>query len=274
MFPFMDDVSGTIRGYRVFTACRTINGKIFRLEDHLARLYRSAEAIYMQPPLPREELRDLLNGLVRKNLNEATSEELHIEVIFSGGLLNNTMIQSNRGAHLYVAVQPLVVPPRHMYEKGVALATFPHQRMLPDVKLLNYVGAVLAFQTVVPKLHAYDVLFVDPGDRRTVLEGSTFTVFFVDGGGRILTPPLDGRILDSITRRALFDVLEPSDTFRIEETPISLDRIAEFSEAFMASTTRNVLPVTRIDHTVLGSGKPGPVTRGVMKLFQEYFESF
>ena len=83
----------------------------------------------------------------------------------------------------------------------MALATFPHQRMLPDVKLLNYVGAVVAFQTVVPEHDAYDVLFVDPHDRRTILEGSTFTIYFVTSDGTIITPPLDGRILDSITRR-------------------------------------------------------------------------
>ena len=114
VFPFQDDVSGTIRGYRVFTACRTINGKIFRLEDHLQRLYRSAEAIYMQPPMPRDDLRRTLNQIVRKNLEEAPGEQLHIEVIFSGGLLDNTMRQSNKGAHLYVSVQALVTPARKL----------------------------------------------------------------------------------------------------------------------------------------------------------------
>ena len=274
MFPFLDDISGTIRGYRVFTACRTTNGKVFRLEDHLQRLYRSAEAIHMQPPMPPDDLRKLLNGIVHKNLEEYPATELHIEVIFSGGLLDNTMRKSNKGAHLYVAVQALVKPGRDEYENGVALATFPHQRMLPDVKLLNYVGAVVAFQTVVPDRDAYDVLFVDPHDRRTILEGSTFTIFFVDTDGGVLTPPMDGRILDSITRRAIIEQLQPDTGFKVRETPITLDRVAEMSEAFLASTTRNVLAVTRIDDTILGDGRPGPVTGGVAKLFQSYFESY
>lgn len=228
----------------------------------------------MQPPIPRDDLRKLLNEIVARNLDESPHGALHIEVIFSGGLLDNTMRQSNKGAHLYVAVQLLVTPSREVYENGVALATFPHQRMLPDVKLLNYVGAVVAFQTVVPQHDAYDVLFVDPHDRRTILEGSTFTIFFVDSDGGVITPPLDGRILDSITRRAIIEVLEPSSEFRIRETTITLDQVGELPEAFLASTTRNVLPVTRIDNTVVGDGRPGPITQGVSNAFQSYFESY
>ncbi len=228
----------------------------------------------MQPPMPRDDLRRILNGIVRKNLEDAPGEQLHIEVIFSGGLSDNTMRQSNKGAHLYVAVQALVTPAQDAYENGVALATFPHQRMLPDVKLLNYVGAVVAFQTVVPEHDAYDVLFVDPHDRRTILEGSTFTIYLVPSDGTIITPPLDGRILDSITRRAIFEVLDSGSDFRILEAAVTVEQLPEMTEAFLASTTRNVLPVTRINKTVLGDGKPGPVTLGVAKQFQSYFERY
>lgn len=272
--PFLDDVSGTIRGYRVFTACRTVRGKIFRLEDHLTRLYYSASSIYMVPPLPREKLREVLDEVVQKNLHANPQGDLLIDVLFSGGLDGSTMKQSGKGAHLYVAVQPLEPPPSECYEKGVTLATLPHLRLCPDVKLLNYIGAVLAHQTVVPQHHAWDVLFVDPQDPRTVLEGSTFTVFFVDSQGVILTPPLNGRILDSITRRVIIDVCSERPDLNIREVPVSIDQVTSFPEAFLASTTRNVVPVTRVDDTVIGTGRPGPVTRKVMGALQEYINSY
>ncbi len=274
VLPFADDISGTIRGYRVFTACRTTNGRVFRLEDHIERLYSSAANIHMKPPMSRVQLRVLVEELVRRNFEELGEDDILVEIIFSGGLVGSTMKASDTGAHLYIAAQPLERPAPEHYRDGVALALFPHQRMLPDVKLLNYVGAVVAHQTVVPQHNAYDVLFVDPADGRTILEGSTFTIFFVDSDGKIVTPPLDGKILNSITRRALLEILEPREDLNVLEQRVFSDELAFFPEAFLASTTRSVLPVVRIDSTVIGDGSAGPVTRAAMKVFDEYLESY
>lgn len=273
--PFTDDVGGTIRGYRIFTACKTVKGTIFRLDDHLDRLFYSASALFMQPPMPRASLKELLNDLIARNL-QATgyTMEFLVDIVFSGGLYGNTMMQSGTGAHLYVAVRELETPPLELYETGVALATYPHQRMCADVKLLNYIGAILAHQTVVPLRQAYDVLFLSPDDHRTILEGSTFTVFFVRGDKTILTPPLDGKILDSVTRRVVMKILSQQDDLELVETGLTMEMVESFSEAFLASTTRNVLPVTRLDETVIGAGIPGPVTRHVMKLFQDYLDAY
>jgi branched-subunit amino acid aminotransferase/4-amino-4-deoxychorismate lyase len=139
---------------------------------------------------------------------------------------------------------------------------------------LNYVGAIVAHQTVIPKHNAYEVLFVCPVDRQTILEGSTFTIFFVDSTGEIVTPPLNGRILDSITRRVLVELLAPGKPFRLREVSIRVREIPSFREAFLASTSRDVLPVVRVDDTVIGGGVPGPVTSAVMKLFREYLSSY
>jgi branched-chain amino acid aminotransferase len=274
MFPFEDDISGTIRGYRVFTACRTVNGKIFRMEDHFERLYNSATGIYMQPPMSKADLQGILHEVVRRNLELNSDIDLHLEIVFSGGLSGSTMKQSGRGAHLYVAVHKLEPPSPEMYEKGVALATFAHQRLMPDIKLLNYVGAIVANQTVVPEHDAYDVLFVDPSDKTTVLEGSTFTVFFVDSEGRIVTPPLDGKILDSITRKVVIEILQQSSEFTVVERQIGVDEISALAEAFLVSTTRSALPVTRIDRIIIGQGSPGPVTKRVISILQDYLKAY
>jgi branched-subunit amino acid aminotransferase/4-amino-4-deoxychorismate lyase len=270
----LDDVSGTIRGYRIFTACRTFGDKIFRLEDHMDRLYNSASSIYMKPPMDREQLKQLLQELVERNRKLNHGTDLLIDVVFSGGLEGNSMRQSGLGAHLYIAVQELVPPPYECYENGVALATFPHMRMYPDVKLLNYMGAIMAHQTVVPLHDAYDVIFIYPPDGRTILEGTTFTVFFVNSDGALITPPLDGRILDSVTRRVVFEVIRRNGSIGIVEDEVYLDQLDKFIESFMVSTTRNVLPVTRIDEKIIGSGTPGPVTKKVIGLVEDYISEF
>ncbi len=273
-FPFIDDVSGTIRGYRVFTACRTVDGKVFRLEDHLGRLFDSAAGIHMKPPLSVERLRSLVHEIVEKNLRISGTGDLLLEIVFSGGLIGDTMKQSGKGAHLYVAVRPLVVPLPELYENGVVLATFRFQRMCAQVKLLNYVGAIVGHQTVAPEHDAYEVLFVDPNDRQTILEGSTFTVFFVDAGREVVTPPLDGRILDSVTRRAVLEILADGAPARVREAPVRLDQLSEMGECFIASTTRAVLPVRRIDETTIGDGRPGPVTGSIMRAFDDYIANY
>ena len=272
--PYWDDISGTIRGYRIFTACRTVNRKIFRLQDHLDRLYKSAKAIYMVPPVSRNEMEELLSELILRNEPVSGGSDLLIDVIFSGSLEGSTMRQSGHGAHLYIAVQKMVPPTPEDYRDGVTLATYSHQRMFPGVKLLNYIGAIMAHQTVVPEYGAYDTLFLCPDDKDTILEGSTFTIFFVNLAGEIVTPPLDGRILESVTRKVIFELLIPSKEFTLKEGEIKFSQLGAFSECFLASTTRNILPVTRLDNHVIGTGKPGPVTLRAMRVLEDFVNSY
>jgi branched-chain amino acid aminotransferase len=266
-------VSGTIRGYRIFTACRTVNGKIFRLNDHLERLYSSSEKIHMKPPMERDQLIPLLGDVVRKNQELDPEANFFIQIIFSGGLDGDSMKQSGRGAHLYVAVNPLKTPSEAQISAGVALATFAHQRLYPGVKLMNYIGAIVAHQTVAREKEAMDVLFVDPSDHETILEGSTFTIFFVDRLGKLVTPALDGRILDSVTRRVVMEIAAQRSEFETIERDVGIGELPEMKEAFIASTTRSVLPVNRIDRQRIGTGAPGPVTSLLMNLFRDYLDN-
>ena len=227
----------------------------------------------MKPPVEREALRQIMAEIVDRNMKFGIQDDLLMDIIFSGGLLGNTMKKSDNGAYLYVAVQPLEVPSDELYENGIALATFPHLRICPDIKLLHYIGAIMAHQTVVPTAAAEEVLFVDPCDRQTILEGSTFTIFFVNSDGEVLTPPLDGKILDSITRKVVLEILTQQNV-KILESPVLLSQINSLAESFIASTTRNVLPVTRIDSTIVGNGKPGPITESIIGSVKTYLDAY
>lgn len=272
--PFWDDVSGVVRGYRIFTACRTVNGKIFRLEDHLDRLYTSSERIFMKPPMEREKISGLLEEVIEKNNSASPGKDFLVQIIFSGGLEGDSMKQSGKGAHLYVAVKNLNTPTKDQIENGVALATFPHQRIYPGVKLMNYIGAIVAHHTTVVEHDAIDTLFIDPMDNSTILEGSTFSIFFVNKPGELITPPLDGRILDSVTRRVVLELTANIPEFRVKEDTIRISDLAQMKESFIASTTRSVLPVKRIDNHIIASGAPGPVTMRLHKVFNEYMNNY
>ena len=110
---------------------------------------------------------------------------------------------------------------------------------------------------------ADEALFVSPHGR--VLEGPTWTFFWVDGDGRLLTPPLSDRILNSITREHLFRVTDA------EERITTLDDLAGAQEAFIASSVREVLPISAIDGRELPAA-PGPVTSAARHAFREHVE--
>jgi branched-chain amino acid aminotransferase len=162
------------------------------------------------------------------------------------------------------------VPPPECYEAGVG-SDFPYQGCIG--RAVELWGPFWHIKRQC-RLKMRKVLFVFPQDQKTILEGSTFTIFFVDAEGDILTPPLDGRILDSITRRVVFEIIAERPEITIREVPVSLDQLRSFSEAFLASTTRNLLPVVRIDDNLIGNGRPGPRTHVLMGLFQDYLNAY
>src|SRR3989338_10127060 len=157
--PVASDPIGTFRGYRIFTAARTVRGKVFQLDDHLNRIFNSAAALYMELPHTKDELQRIVEETVSNNWEESGGDLL-VEIMLSGGKAALKRIAPAGMADLYVIIFPLKLPPHEWYTNGVTLATFPFQRQFPEVKLLNYVGGVIAHQTVVKKFRADEALFV------------------------------------------------------------------------------------------------------------------
>ncbi|MDP2967139.1 MAG: aminotransferase class IV [bacterium] len=281
--PIKEDITGTIRGFRIFTACRTLpNGKVFRLEDHIDRLFNFATAIYMELPHDKNELKEVIQETIVKNKEEGEEnrfssspfaaaregKELLLEIIYSGGRANLSGVAPAGKAILYIMVLPLKMPPARWYEKGIKLAVYPYQRQWPEIKFLNYVGAVIAHQTVVKKYEADDALFVSPHEKKIILEGTTFN-FFIIKNGVIVTHPADGKILPGITRKVALE-LACQQGIKTKEDYFSLDDLLEVEEAFITSSTRNIVPVVRVDDIVIGSGQPGEITNKLARFFKEY----
>jgi branched-chain amino acid aminotransferase len=220
---------GLTRGDGAFEVARLYGGRAFALDDHMARLATTCEGIRL--PFDESALRAEIDAL----LEAAGPVEALLRVVLT------------RGGRRVLTIEPL--PPRPPSAR-VMTVTYAPNRVLDGLKTLSYAGNMLAGRLA--REQGFDeALFVTPHGR--VLEGPTWSFFWV-AGGRLYTPPLEDRILASITRRC---VLEETDA---EARVCTLDDARGADEAFIASSVREVMPIAAIDDVTLPA-TPGPVTR-------------
>jgi branched-chain amino acid aminotransferase len=219
---------GLTRGDGGFEVIRLYAGRPFALADHLARLERTCAGLR----LPYDE--EALQAEIAALLEEAGPVDALLRVVLT------------RGGRRILTIEPM--PDRPPVAR-VATVTYSPTRVLDGLKTLSYAGNMLAGRLA--RERGFDeALLVTPHGR--VLEGPTWTFFWV-AGGRLLTPPLEDRILASITRAY---VIEECD---VQEQPCTLDDIASAEEAFIASTVREAMPIAAVDDITLPAA-PGPVT--------------
>jgi len=268
--PFMGDNLGTLRGYRLFTSCRTVNGKVFHLDDHVNRLFEMAQKAYMPMGMDRDELIRIIMQTVLRN--RAFGQDLLVLIVLSGGKADASGMAPVGPADLYVITSILKTPSDEVYHQGLSLALFPHEKPFAEIKFLGYTASVVAELSVVRAHHADAPLFYSYQTPAQVLEGSTFNVFGVKDGV-IITPPIDGRILAGITREILLD-LARQHQISIEERPILVDELLVCDELFISSSTRGAVAAVRVDQHVVGTGRPGPVTQLVHEAYNKYLAHY
>ena len=217
---------GLTRGDGGFEVMRLYGGRLFALPDHLARLDRTCAGLR----LPYDE--DALRAEIGALLDAAGPVDELMRVVLT------------RGGRRILTIEPM---PERLSSARVATITYSPTRVLDGLNTLSYAGNMLAGRLA--RERGFDeALLVTPHGR--VLEGPTWTFFWVSGG-RLLTPPLEDHILSSITRAY---VIEECDA---QEQPCTLDDVAAAEEAFIASTVREVMPISAVDEIALASG---PVT--------------
>lgn len=251
---------GLLRGYGVFDYLRTYNGVPFRLREHLGRLQTSARLIGLDLPWSTDELEGIVYEILRRN----ELPEAGIRLVVTGGPSADSIMPSGEPT-LIVTVAPITEPQAIDFEQGVKVVTARIERFLPHAKTLNYISAIMALGQA-RRENAVEALYVDERDH--VLEG-TRTNFFAFQAGKLLTP-CDG-VLDGITRNVVLELAQGHLETMLR--PIDYGEIATFEEAFMTSTTKEVMPIVQIDDQVIGSGKPGPNTRLLMELFRGFTRS-
>jgi len=220
---------GLLRGDGVFEVIRLYGGRPFALDDHLARIGRSAANLRLE--LDVEDVRADIEALLERN--EVAEAALRVVV--------------TRGGHRLALVEELKALPELL---AVATVEYAPTRILDGVKSLSYAGNMLAGR-LARERGADEALLVTPHGR--VLEGPTCSLFVAFAGEGLVTPPLSEHILESITRRRLLELCA------VRERPIVRDELAGAQEAFMASTIREVHPIRAIDGRPLPAA-PGPLS--------------
>jgi branched-chain amino acid aminotransferase len=249
-----------LRGYSVFESLRTYNRRPFHLDEHLARLYRSAELIEMTIPRSREYITDVIRDIIARNVYKHAS----IRLLVTGGVSEDGILPSDAPT-LVVMITRLAERDMEGFARGFKLITTKLQRISPEAKTANYIAAVRALKEAVRR-DAADALFVN--ERGHVLE-ATRSNFFIFRGDTLITPRKG--VLIGITRNVVLELARGR--FTVEERPILLEELTLVDEAFITSSSKEITPVVQIDDLVIGDARPGPRTFELEQRFIEMLES-
>ncbi|MDD4580720.1 MAG: branched-chain-amino-acid transaminase [Methanothrix sp.] len=256
---------GFLYGDGVFEGIRAYGGRVFRLEDHVRRLFDSAQAIMLSIPMSQEEMCSaILETLRRNNLRDA-----YIRPIVSRGYgdLGLDPNKCKKATVIIIAIEWGAMY-GNLYEVGLTAISVAVRRNSPDslppnIKSLNYLNNILA------KIEANikggnEAIILD--SRGLVSEGSGDNIFVIKNG-KIYTPYTINN-LKGITREAVI-YAAATRGYNILERDMGLFDLYTADEVFVTGTAAEVAPVTRVDGRVIGTGKPGPITKELMVAFKE-----
>jgi branched-chain amino acid aminotransferase len=248
-----------LRGYSVFESMRTYDRRPFHLDNHLDRLYHSAELIEMAVPWPREHIAGVVQEIIARN----TYRHAALRLLVTGGESEDGILPSG-SPKLIVMITPLGERDMERFARGYKLITSSLQRVSPEAKTTNYIAAVRALKEAELR-GANDALFVN--EQGHVLE-ATRSNFFIFLGDTLVTPR-EG-VLIGITRNVVLELARGR--FAIEERPILMTELLAADEAFITSSSREITPVVQIDERMIGDGKPGTRTYELEQRFIEMIE--
>jgi branched-chain amino acid aminotransferase len=261
---------GLLYGDGIFEGIRVYGGKIFRLSEHLERLYDSAKAIWLSIPIPREELASITEEAVRRSgITEAYIRHVVTRGVGDLGLDPRKCPKPS----VMIIVDTIKLWPEQVYEAGLTVVTagtpIPHRESLsPRVKSLNYLAHILA---KIEGIHAGadEVLMLDSAG--AVAEGSGQNIFVVKGG-RLRTPPPYAGILKGVTRDVVMELARKAG-YPVEESILNRYDVYTADEAFFTGTASELVAIRQVDGRVIGTGKAGAVTRDLRARFQALVRS-
>ena len=255
---------GLLYGDAVFEGMRVYGGKVFRLEEHVDRLYDSAHAIWLTVPVPKEEMiRVTEEGVRRGRLSEGYLRHIVTRGVGDLGLDPRKCAR----ATVIIIFDTISLWPRERYEQGLTVLTagtpMPHREALsPRVKSLNYLPHILA---KVEGIHAQvdEVLMLDSAGY--VAEASGMNLFIVKRG-ELRTPPAYAGILRGVTRDVILE-LAAAAGIPAREEPLNRYDVYTADEAFFTGTAAEIAPIRSLDGRTIGAGPVGPVTRELITRF-------
>lgn len=261
---------GLLYGDGVFEGIRSYGGKVFRLDEHLKRLWDSAKAIWLSIPMSREEMAKAIYDTLRAN--EISDGYIRLVVTRGAGTLG---LDPNRTSdpQVIIITDHISLYPRELYEKGLEIITVSVVRnhpaaLSPRIKSLNYLNNILA---KIEGLQAGCVEALMLNTKGEIAECTGDNVFLVRDGV-LLTPPIEAGILEGVTRQAVIELAREQRGGRaieVREIPLTKHDVYIADEMFLTGTAAEVIPVVKVDSRVIGTGQPGAITRDLMERFHK-----
>lgn len=262
---------GFLFGDSVYEVVNTRKNRPCFLDEHLKRLRRSAGGIELVIPFDDFWLRKQID----RTLADAANQESYVRIVVTRGVGDINIDPSSCLSPLVlIYVTPAHIYPLEFYENGIHLAVVSVQRnskdaLSPNIKTGNYLNNVLA-KIESERLGAHDALMLNSQGHLT--ESTTSNFFFVRNGS-LMTPSLDCGILAGITRDLVIK-LSQENGFRLEQGAWPVEILENADEMFLTGSVKNLMPVTRLDRKIVGDGKPGPITRSLVCLYENFLERF
>lgn len=256
---------GFLYGDGVFEGIRAYRGRVFKLDEHLARLYESAKSIMLDIPETYGEMREATLETIRKNgLSDA-----YIRIVISRGFgdLGLDPRKCPKATTVIIA-STIVLFPAELYEKGLPVITVATRRNVPDaldpqIKSLNYLNNILV-KIEANRAGVLEAIMLNA--QGYVAEGTGDNVFIVKKGN-ILTPPTYVGALNGITRQVIIDQAVEAG-YTMLERPFTRHDLYVADEIFLTGTAAEVIPVIDVDGRKIGDGTPGPVTGDLIRRFR------
>jgi branched-chain amino acid aminotransferase len=257
---------GFLYGDSVFETLRTYAGRPFELQEHLCRLERSAERVFIPLPLSRAEL----GAEVLAAIEAAGNPESYVRLMITRGQgplgLDPGLAERPLRA---IIVQPLQAPPAEQYAAGIDAISYRTERVVDatsarGAKIGNYLISVLAMREA-RSVGAQEALILDGHGR--ILEGASSNIFALERGA-LVTPAEEAGILAGITRSHVL-ALAAELGVPVELRALELEAAYAAAELFISSSIRELMPIVRLDGRPIGAGTPGPVFRRLLAGFRE-----
>ena len=261
---------GLLYGDGVFEGIRSYNGRVFKLDEHLERLYDSAKSIMLEIPISIETMEEtVLETLRRNNLREA-----YIRLIITRGV-GDLGLDPDKcpKPSIIIIADKIVLYPQKYYEEGLEIITASVRRnyaeaINPRIKSLNYLNNILA-KIEGKQAGTEEVLMLNA--EGYVVECTGDNIFWIKNG-TLVTPPVHMGILEGVTRNSVIDLAREAG-IRVEERVFTRHDLYIADECFLTGTAAEVIPVVKIDRRAVGDGQPGKVTQRLIAAFRQLANS-
>ena len=264
---------GFTYGDGLFETMRSYSGKIFRMECHLDRLFRSARLIFIDLPMTKNEIRSAINASIE--LNKLSNSIVRL-TITRGEQDPGLNIDYNTPPTVVILVRPTKVISKNVYKKGIGIKLYKKsairtQGISDQIKSCNYLSNILLREKAI-KDGFFEAILLDNNNNAT--EGTISNIFIIKNN-QLKTPSLNEFVLSGIIRKAILDICR-ANNISFKETAITEKDLYEADEIFLTNSGIEVLPVSNINHRKLKDINPNSMTTRIhtllLKTFEESFQ--